>query len=103
MGIWGAGPAVACGSAGTITTLRNEERHLPSTSPASPPQRSPVIVHLTHAASTICPTPRALSGGYVDKIVFTNVNSNNTTISVGIKRQVPCAFGTDRTKPGFPF
>jgi Flp pilus assembly protein TadG len=44
-------------------------------------------------ASTICPSPRPLSGGYADKIVFTNVNSNNTTISVGIKRQVPYSFG----------
>jgi Flp pilus assembly protein TadG len=44
-------------------------------------------------ASTICPSPRPLSGGYTDSIVFTNVNSNNTTISVGIKRQVPYAFG----------
>jgi Flp pilus assembly protein TadG len=44
-------------------------------------------------ASTICSTPRTLSGGYVDNIVFTTVNSNNTTISVGIKRQVPYAFG----------
>jgi Flp pilus assembly protein TadG len=43
------------------------------------------------SSSTICPSPATKSGGFVDKIVFTNVT--DTTVSVGIKRSVPYFFG----------
>jgi Flp pilus assembly protein TadG len=45
----------------------------------------------SNASATICPSPAKKSGGFVDKIVFTNVT--DTTVSVGIKRSVPYFFG----------
>ncbi|HZZ07961.1 MAG TPA: TadG family pilus assembly protein, partial [Candidatus Binataceae bacterium] len=45
----------------------------------------------SHSNSTLCPSPATKSPGWVDQIVFTNVN--DTQVSVGIHRSVPYFFG----------